>query len=261
MESQQLGATACNVAIPAEVSVNLPREGVGANQDNPKIRWAKLVAEGGIRQQRAVVCDDTFPQQSGEDQHESVEESVGIKDPGIMNLREQLVRSLDRTRNQVREKTDEQSVLEIRSGSLNPSFINVHDIGDFLESIKGDAWGKNDSNQRQRDIVKSQLVERACERANKKVKVLEHPKNGEVPNKRQDEPMLAMGIVQVRTQLLGHEIVDSRACDHEAQKAPVPPAIENVTCDEKENVLGAVIEPPVQEDERNQKEKERRRVK
>ncbi len=61
----------------------------------------------------------------------------------------------------MRKQTDEETIIEERPGSLDPPFINVHDVGDFLKRVKRNAWRKDDANQGQRDIVNSKVFEGA----------------------------------------------------------------------------------------------------
>src|SRR5215469_6756945 len=148
---------------------------------------------------------------------------------------------LNGTGNQVREKADEQAVFEERSRSPNPSFIDIHDIGDFLKGIKGDSRGKNDANERQGDVVKTQVAQHADQGAGKEIKILENPKNREVQNQGKDEPFPAMWILPLGNDFLSDQKIHGRAANHEHEEPPVPPAVKKVTGQQKKDVLGAMV--------------------
>src|SRR5437879_7150733 len=50
MEAHQLSAAACDIAIPAEISVHLPRKRICSDQNHPEVRLSELAAKGRIRQ-------------------------------------------------------------------------------------------------------------------------------------------------------------------------------------------------------------------
>src|SRR4029077_6607924 len=106
-KTQQLRTPTCHVAVAAEVSVHLPGERVGSDQHNPEVGLAKLTPERSIGQESTIVRDHAFPHQSRNNQHQAIEKLGGLECPSVLNLRKQLVRPLDRTRDQVREETYE----------------------------------------------------------------------------------------------------------------------------------------------------------
>ena len=95
-------------------------------------------------------------------------------------MRKQVACSLYRTRNQVGEQTDEETIVEEGPRSLNPAFVDIHDVGHFLKCIKGNARGENDAHQGQRKIVNTKPVHRTNKGAREEVKVFEDSKNREI---------------------------------------------------------------------------------
>jgi hypothetical protein len=89
--------------------------------------------------------------------------------------------------------------------------------------------------------VKTEVIQHADEGTGKEVKILENSENGEIQNERKDEPFPAVRILGFRPNLLRDQKVDRGAANHEDKKAPVPPAVEEVTGKEKENILGAMV--------------------
>ncbi len=152
---------------------------------------------------------------------------------------------LNRTGNQMGEQTDEERIVQERLGSLDPTFVHIIDVGDFLKGVKRDAGWKNDTDQGQGNIVSAQLIQPGQKRAREEIEVLEHPKNREIQDEREDKPPFSVCVRRRRSDFLGDQKVDRRAADHEAKEAPIPPAVKKIASAEKENVLGATIKPPV----------------
>ena len=73
MEAEDLCGTTSNVAVAAEITVNLPGKSVSAEQHNGNVGVAKLAAEGGIGNQSAIVSNDALTKQTFGDQDHAVE--------------------------------------------------------------------------------------------------------------------------------------------------------------------------------------------
>ena len=111
MEAQQLSAAARNIAVAAEVAIDLPGKRVGSDQNNPEIRRTELATKGCVGEKSAVVRDHTFAHQAGKDKHQAVEKTIRIKGAVLLHLRKKMSRSLNRSGNQVREEADEQTIV------------------------------------------------------------------------------------------------------------------------------------------------------
>src|SRR5262249_22088553 len=157
-------------------------------QHDPEARRTELAAERGVDQKRAVIRDDALSNQPRKNQHQAVKETVRIESAFLLSLWQQVGGALDGTGNQVREQADEQSVIEERSGSFNPAFVDIHDISDFLKCIKRNSRWKDDANQGKRNIVNTEVIQHADERPGKEVKIFKNPENGEVQNQGKEEP-------------------------------------------------------------------------
>src|ERR1700688_1969652 len=66
MEAQQLRAATSYVAVSAEISVNLPRKCVAANQCRPTV-VPKRPSEGGVCQVCAIISDNSLSEKSHQD--------------------------------------------------------------------------------------------------------------------------------------------------------------------------------------------------
>src|SRR2546428_4775726 len=125
METEQLGAAACDVAVCAEISVDLPGERVRTDEHDEQVRRAELAAERGVGEQRAIVRDDALADEPGKDQERAVERAVGVEGSLRLHLREQVLRPLNRPGDQVWEEADEQAVLGKGSGRIDSALVDV----------------------------------------------------------------------------------------------------------------------------------------
>jgi hypothetical protein len=112
MESQQLSAAASDIAVPAEVSINLPGKRIRSKQHKPEIGRAELTAKDGIRQNGTIIRNHAFPDEARENQHQTMEKSIPVESALLLDLRKQMLWPLYWTGNQVREQADKETVLE-----------------------------------------------------------------------------------------------------------------------------------------------------
>src|SRR6267143_4081796 len=240
VETQQLSAASGNIAVTAEIPVDLPGECVGPKEYKPEVCGAELSAEDRICQNRTIVCDHALADETRENQHYAIEKSIGVENALPLDLRKQMPWPLYRTGYQVREQTDEQTIIEERSGSLNPAFIYVHDVGDFLKGVKRNARWKKNANQRQRNIVNAQPVQSAQERPREEIEILEDPKNREIQDEGKNKPLLSVRVRTAGGNFPRDQKIHAGAANHEHEETPVPTAVEKVASEQEENVLGAV---------------------
>src|SRR5690348_8996386 len=145
MESQQLRAASGNVAITAEVAIDLPGKCIGSNGREEQVRLTEAAGEHGIRQQGAVVGYDALSKQAEQYEHDAVKELVGAERAGALNLRQQVVGTLDGPGNQVREQADEKRIINEALRRPDLAIINVHHVGNFLKGVEGDSRPQNDA--------------------------------------------------------------------------------------------------------------------
>jgi hypothetical protein len=95
--------------------------------------------------------------------------------------------------------------------------------------------------------VQAELVKRANERAGKEIEIFEDSQDGEIEDERKDKPFFPIVVRAARSNFLADEKIHGGAANHECEKSPVPPAVKEIAGQKKENVLGAVIESPVEQ--------------
>src|SRR5579864_146896 len=103
METQQLRAPPGNIAVAAEVAVNLPGECIHPQQSDGQTRSPERSAKGRIRNERTVIRDHALAKQSLQNEQQTIESLVRIPVPRFLDLRKQVRRPLDGTRDQVRK--------------------------------------------------------------------------------------------------------------------------------------------------------------
>src|ERR1700722_20965769 len=94
--------------------------------------------------------------QPHQDQHATVSKRGWIERARLLDLREQVRRPLDRTGDQMWKQADKQPIIHETSRSLDPSRVDVGDIGDFLEGIKRDSRWQDNREKTFRNVVKTE---------------------------------------------------------------------------------------------------------
>src|SRR5713101_1479714 len=112
VKAEQLSAAARDIAVTAEISVDLPGKCISSKQNKPEVRRAELTTKYGVCEKGAVVRDHTLADEPRKNQHQAIEKSICIERAFLLNLRKQVARSLYGARNQVGEQTDEETIVE-----------------------------------------------------------------------------------------------------------------------------------------------------
>jgi len=109
--------------------------------------------------------------------------------------------------------------------------------------------------------MNAKFVKRPHKRAREEIKIFENSKNSEIQDERKDKPFFPIQVRASGCDLLGDQEIYCSAANHESEETPIPPSIKKVAGHEKENILGAVLETPVQQRNWYQKQKVSRGVK
>jgi hypothetical protein len=102
--------------------------------------------------------------------------------------------------------------------------------------------------------VKAKPVKGANERTGEEIEVFEDAQNREIQDERKNKPLFPAGVRAGGGYFLSDQKVDGSAADHEREKSPIPPAVEEVARKEKENVLSSMIEAPIEEHDWNEEQ-------
>src|ERR1700677_2862768 len=107
---------------------------------------------------RTVIGDYRLAHQPHQNQHATIAKRGRLESAWLLNLGEQVRRTLDRPSNQMREQADKQAIVHEAPGGLDSSGININDVGYFLEGIKRNARGHDNCEKTSRNIVETQAV-------------------------------------------------------------------------------------------------------
>jgi len=88
VEAKQLCAPTRNIAVTAEISVDLPSERIGAEENDPEVWTSELAAKGRVRQESTIVCNHALAEKARKNQQHAVEKTIRIEGATILNLRE-----------------------------------------------------------------------------------------------------------------------------------------------------------------------------
>jgi len=179
-----------------------------------------------------------------------MKERGAIEGSCTLNLRQQVRRPLDGSRDQMREKADEQRIVQKVFGGFKFAFVDVDDVGHFLERVKRDCRWQNDLEERMRDSMHTKHIQGVYRGVEKEIQILEVCEKTEVHYQRQDKQTPTLSGILNRADSLTDNIVNHRGCRHEQKKPPVPPSVEDVAGGQKHYVLATVSQTPI--DGRNQ---------
>ena len=225
-EAQQQGDPDGNVAVAAEVAVDLQRVSVDSQQG--------LEAGGAARVGKHPV-DQAGGQHIGQDHLlEEAAEDQARGPPGVDRrpvVRGQLCQEVtgphDRTGHQLGEEADEQGEVEEFVRRLQDATVYVERIRHRLEGVEADAHREDDPQWSRRD-VQPQVAEQVHEGLHEEVGVLEEAQHPEV--RAQAAPQVEAATAPVGCGVYcpaGHEVHDGGDPD-EREEPPVPPPVEGI---------------------------------
>ena len=256
MEAHQLRRAARDVAVAAEIAVDLPGESVNSQQRGSETRYAELARERLVGDDGAGVSDDAFAEKAGENENQSVIEGIGVETALVLNLRQQMRRPLDGAGDQMREQADEERVVEERLGRFHLFPVDVDDVRKLLERVERNAGRQGHLQQRDGGLRQAQSMGQGREGIDEEVEVFEVAEEPEVDaNGNREEKTAFFGIRGTADEARAEEIDNGRG-ENEAQKPDIPPAIKDVTGDQKQHVLAFPVQPPVQKNDEDEKESE-----
>src|SRR5437867_7188547 len=86
------------------------------------------------------------------------------------------------------------------------------------------------------------------------IKVFEQTQNYKIQDDRKDKPLFASTSARRSSYLLRDQEVHRRAASHQCQKSPIPPPVEEIAREQQKNILFAVSQSPVSQNDRDQKD-------
>src|SRR6185503_721657 len=102
--------------------------------------------------------------------------------------------------------------------------------------------------------MKTCCIECIDRRIKKEIEVLKKSQNRKIQNQGGDEQGFAGTRVRSVLDLSCDHKVDQRRCDHQQQKAPVPPTVEEVASQQEEQILPPPLQAPIHSDNKSEKQ-------
>src|SRR5258708_8984958 len=183
-----------------------------------------------------MVVDHAFAEQSLENEQQAGKRLFGIPFAGLLHLRKQMRRPLNRPGDQVWEQADEQAILNKRPRGWKFARININDVGHFLEGVKRNSRRKDNSQHGQRR-VNAQRGKRNRERVSEEVEILKKAQNRKIDDQRERQEQTANPRILCIPDFDGDQIVHDRGSDHQAEETPIPPTVEKIADEQKKFIL------------------------
>src|SRR4051812_11938609 len=112
---------------------------------------------------------------------------LAVEESRLLDLWQEMGRSLNGSGDQMRKKADEKSVVHDRFGRFELAVVDVDDVRDRLERVKRDAGWQDNSQRGQREVRSARGMKQRGERIRKKIEILEYAKEAKVQNQRERE--------------------------------------------------------------------------
>ena len=171
-------------------------------------------------------------------------------DARAFDLRQQVCRPLDRAGDKLREETDEDREVEEVTSRAQLTAVDANRVRQLLERVERDADREHQRERRQRH-VQAERGEDRLHAVREEVEVLEGSEKAQIGRDRcTEQPALDPWPLLHRA---SRPVVHDRRRGDEIQEPRVNPAVEHVACDEQQDVLRAVRQPPVH-DRRDEEE-------
>ena len=189
IDAQEPGGAPGDVGVAGEIPVDLKGEGDHA-QDGPVAGKNGAGGEGIVGQHGAVVGHEDLFEEAYQHQAEAVLQVGGLKAAIGLQLGDELVAPLDGPRNQLREKGVEDRKGDEVAAGRSRSPVNIEDIAQGLEGVKGDAHRQDDLQQHRAGLEARSRKQRPG-RLDEEAEILEKSQDGETETDAEDQKILA----------------------------------------------------------------------
>ena len=143
LKAQQLGATASDIGVTREIEKHLheERDATGLSGQPPWV--CRRIIEISIGHDGESIGEYHLLNQTGQNKNNAALHHNWSRTSKILDLRDKLPGPNDWTRNEVREKCDEQRVVDEVSDGLHLSPIDIDGVGKTGKGVKADAYREN----------------------------------------------------------------------------------------------------------------------
>src|SRR6202030_1783417 len=117
--------------------------------------------------------------------------------------------------------------------------IDIHDIGDFLEGVKGDSRREKDTPHADGNLLQSKQSREVGRRVDKEIEILEDTEKREVQDQGEEQQQAATSLVGGRGDFPGDDVIHEGRTGHQDKETPVPPAIKKIARGQQKKILSA----------------------
>ena len=231
-DTEQLGDAYGYVGVAGEVAINLNGEQHGCEEECAA-RVGGIISKYGIHVGGAVVRHDNLFEQSPKDLAHAVHRLRVVEMPLSEELRQEIGGAFDRSGNELgKERQECGKGNEVMRGLYLPT-VHIYGIGQGLESVETDTHRENHVQEQAIGLAAKEF----CKGTDKEIVVLVCAEDSEID----DDIDYHHGFACARgLGMLYADAAEKRTerCEgDEDKKPPVPPAVEDVTGNDNEEVL------------------------
>src|SRR4029077_17004513 len=143
LKAQQLCATASDIGVTRKIEKDLHKESDATRPCGQPARVRRGIIEISVGYYRESVGKHHLLNQAAQNKNDAALDHNRRRATPVLNLRDELPCSNDWPRDEVREKRDEQCVIDEVSNSRHLSPIDIDRVGKAGESIEADAYREN----------------------------------------------------------------------------------------------------------------------
>ena len=233
-ESEYSRDAYCYQRIAREITVNLEREQQGCQQISATVMHLQIV-EYGVYIQTATVCKHQLHEISPDHQFHAGDDIVVVETVFPLELRQQIVGTLDGTRYQLGEKGNEKCIGEEITFHLRRPAENIYGIAQRLESIERNAHRKQQP-ETWYIYRQSRSPQGSLYVGTKEIVILEQEKNRKVQHYAGYQTCFLLPDILKMLNSQGCQESNYGARQEQQSIAGLPVHIEIVACCEKEQI-------------------------
>ena len=207
IESHHFAHTNSHVAVAGKVAIELHGEANGSHQQF-EAAVGRHVGEHDIGVLRQVIRHHSFFDYANHHLPKTGVDTFCAHGSRVVDLRDEIFGSHNRSGNQAREKRQEEEVVEITARGRHFFFIHIHHITDGAEGVERKS--DRSDNVERLEIVAHDIRPGVEE----KVGVLKHKQHAQRAAERQPQPHFALALIGGGTDAQCHIPVDNRGGKH-----------------------------------------------
>src|SRR6266550_6125554 len=143
LKPQQLCATASDIGVTREIEKDLHKESDATRPRGQPARVRRRIIEICVGHDSESIGKHHLLNQTGQNKNDAALHHTRRRATPVLDLRDELPGPNDWTRNEVREKRDEQRVINEVSHCLHLSPIDIDGVRKAGKGIEADAYGEN----------------------------------------------------------------------------------------------------------------------